>query len=149
MISNFATVVFFVLIACCVSFLVYSLNEKKHMQLIKKLYIALCTLVIEWSLVMIGMRFTSPDSTRALFVLDSLSYIAACTAPPTMLLIADLPPHLPCLRPLPHPPLCLLSLRKLFLKKRSPRRQHLLCWRMSPRGRWDQISLPASRGYLG
>lgn len=88
MISNFATVVFFVLIACCVSFLVYSLNEKKRMQLIKKLYIALCLLVIEWSLVMIGMRFTSPESTRILFVLDSLSYIAACTAPPTMLLIA-------------------------------------------------------------
>ncbi len=88
MISNLATTFFFMLIAACLGFLFYSINDKKRLQLIKKIYIALCIVIIEWAAVMIGMRITDPSNTQMLFVLDSASYIAACSAPPLMLLIA-------------------------------------------------------------
>lgn len=88
MIPDYTTLIFFCLLVACIIFIGYSLFAKKRQQLIQKLYMALCLAFFAWPVAMLGIRYTDPGNTEALFRWDAFSYLGATFTPVIMLLIA-------------------------------------------------------------
>ena len=88
MIPDYAAIIFTCLLVVCVIFIGYSLFTQKRQQLIQKLYMALCLVFSAWPVAMLGMRYTDPGNTAALFRWDAFSYLGATFTPVIMLLIA-------------------------------------------------------------
>ena len=88
MIPDYAAIIFTCLLVVCVIFIGYSLFTQKRQQLIQKLSMALCLVFSAWPVAMLGMRYTDPGNTAALFRWDAFSYLGATFTPVIMLLIA-------------------------------------------------------------
>lgn len=87
MISDFATVVFFLMVALSFFFILWSFSKRKQLQLIHRLYLIFCQVVACWALTMIGIRFTDPSDVAMLYFWDSLSYVGVAYSPVIMLMI--------------------------------------------------------------
>ncbi len=87
LVSDFATVIFFLMIALSFFFILWSFYKRKQLQLIHKLYLIFCQVVALWALAMLGIRFTNPSNTFMLYIWDSMSYIGVAFSPVIMLMI--------------------------------------------------------------
>ncbi len=86
MVSDFAIVIFFIIITVSIGFVFWSIT-RKELQFIHKLYLMFCMVVSIWALTMIGIRFSDPSNIKALVFWDSLSYLGVAYSPVLMLMI--------------------------------------------------------------
>ncbi len=86
MVSDFAIVIFFIIITVSIGFVIWSIR-RKELQFIHKLYLMFCMVVSIWALTMIGIRFSDPSNIKALAFWDSLSYLGVAYSPVLMLMI--------------------------------------------------------------
>ena len=87
MISNLATIICALLTAACGAFLIFGFSDRRHVSLIKKLYLLLCIAFITWPMALIAMRFSPADDLHMLAVWDAFTYIGVCFCPVLMLMI--------------------------------------------------------------
>jgi len=87
MVSNIAAFIFFLIIAISVGFTLWSLNRRKRLQFIHKLYLVFCIVVAIWAVTMLGIKYTDPGNKKMLFIWDSISYIGVSYASVLMLMI--------------------------------------------------------------
>ena len=87
MISDTTAVIFSIVLVALVVFCSWLLHYRREF-LLPKIYLAVAVSYIIWVLALIIMRFTSPDDSTGLYILDSVTNIGTATMPVLCLLIA-------------------------------------------------------------
>ena len=87
MIPDGLLVMFVIAIVVIISFVLASIR-RGNFRLIHKLYFLVSMHLIVWLVALIGINFTNPDNTTALYVWDAIMYLGGSFAPVYSLLIA-------------------------------------------------------------
>ena len=85
--SDATFTIFCVIIVLLIAFFIIYLRRGK-LHLIHRLYFCVCAAVMVWLLALIGMKFTPPEDTEMLYILDAVSYIGGPFTSMLSLLIA-------------------------------------------------------------
>ena len=88
MISDFSAYVFGLTLIAVAFYVLWSITNKKHKQLLHRLYLLLVLGYSQWAVIMLIMRITPMDNMAMLQFLDSSTYIGGGAIPPLYLLIS-------------------------------------------------------------
>ena len=86
-ISNLYMAIYLCIILLIAVFFI-SMMRGRHLALIHKIYFAAAASLVVWLLAMMGFRYTSPDQTGALMLLDAVTTTCGALIPPFSLLFA-------------------------------------------------------------